>query len=443
MNTTNKEIIPKVRVHALDYEGRGVARIDGKAVFIEGALPGEEVSCRITRSKKHFDEAETVAVLQASDQREAPRCPHFSVCGGCVLQHARHEAQVAYKQRVLEEQLQRIGKVMPEQILPPIYGQPWGYRQRARLAVAEDSTGHLYAGFKARKSNRVVKIETCTILPPHISEILPELQQLLQGWRKEVAIRSIEISDSDGISVLTIVAKSKLDKAQLTALQLFSDRHLNQNHNKWQIWLQIGKQAAQAFYPPDTEQPYYRLPEFNLSIPYRPGDFTQVNHRVNALMVQRAVRLLDPQPGERIADLFCGLGNFTLAIARSGAEVVGIEGSAAQTEMAAANARLNGLDDNISFHTADLFQVHSTTVASWGNLDKILLDPPRSGALEFINALHTPYLPKKIVYVSCNPATLARDAAEIVKKGYKFKYVGVMNLFPQTAHIESVGCFER
>ena len=155
------------------------------------------------------------------------------------------------------------------------------------------------------------------------------------------------------------------------------------------------------------------------------------------------VRLLDPQPGERIADLFCGLGNFTLAIARSGAEVVGIEGSAAQTEMAAANARLNGLDDNISFHTADLFQVDSTTVASWGKLDKILLDPPRSGALEFINALHTPYLPKKIVYVSCNPATLARDAAEIVKKGYKFKYVGVMNLFPQTAHIESVGCFER
>ena len=443
MDIIDEKIIRNVHVHALDYEGRGVARIGGKAVFIEGALPGEEVSCRITRSKKYFDEAETVEVLRASEQRVEPLCPHFSICGGCVLQHARHEAQVAYKQQVLEEQLQRIGKVCADQILPPIYGSPWGYRQRARLAVAEDAKGRLYAGFKARKSNLVVKIETCAVLPPHISEMLPELQQLLQGWGKEAAVRYIEISDSDSISVLTIAVERGLDKQKLTKLQQFSDRHLNWKTAAWQIWLQTGRQAAQPFYPHCEVEPYYCLPEFNLNIPYRPGDFTQVNHQVNALMVQRAVRLLDPQPGERIADLFCGLGNFTLAIARSGAQVVGIEGLVEQTEMAAANADRNGLGSNVCFQTSNLFQADAAEIASWGVLDKMLLDPPRSGAQEVISALHYPYLPEKIVYVSCNPATLARDAAGLLKKGYKFKAVGVMNLFPQTAHIETIGYFER
>lgn len=443
MGIMDKEIIRNVHVHALDYEGRGVARIDGKAVFIEGALPGEEVNCRITKSKKHFDEAETVEVLLASEQRIEPRCPHFSDCGGCVLQHAQHEAQVAYKQRALEDQLQRIGKVSAEQVLPPIYGSPWGYRQRARLAVAEDEKGRLYAGFKANKSNRVVKIQTCAILPSHISEILPELQEMLQCWGEEAAVRHIEISDAEGISVLTVATETGLDKSKLALLRQFSDRHLDRSGNIWQIWLQTGTCAAQPFYPPRETELYYGLSEFNLRINYRPGDFTQVNHQVNALMVQRAIRLLEPQRGERIADLFCGLGNFTLAIARSGVLTIGIEGSEEQTKMAVLNAELNGLDGNTRFVASNLFRVDAAAIASWGRLDKILLDPPRGGAQEVIRALRPPYLPDKIVYVSCNPATLARDAAFLVEKGYKFKKVGVINLFPQTAHIESIGCFER
>ncbi|MBH5328862.1 23S rRNA (uracil(1939)-C(5))-methyltransferase RlmD [Eikenella sp. S3360] len=423
-------------IHSIDHEGRGVARIGGKTTFITGALPQETVAYRITRSKKHHDEAQATRILTPSPYRTAPACPHYSQCGGCTLQHAHSNAQVAYKQRILEEQLQRLGKVRPQYLLPPIYGQAWGYRHRARLSACH-SQGQTLLGFQGRNSHRIINIRSCPILTPQLAAQLDNIRTLLQQLnRLHAPIRSIELHHSPHANALTLLTERLPQAARAHLIQAAQSLPAN-----WHIWLQTPQQPTRPLLP-ESPQLSYSLPEYRLTLPYRPGDFTQVNPAANALLVSRAMQLLQPRPGERIADLFCGLGNFSLPIAAAGAHVTGIEGSPALTERAAQNARLNQLTERTRFHSADLFQTTEHTVAAWGRFNKILLDPPRSGAYALVQALHPPYLPRRIVYVSCNPATFARDAAVLVGKGYRFRSAGIVNMFPQTAHVETVGCFE-
>ncbi|KLT72922.1 23S rRNA methyltransferase [Neisseria arctica] len=429
-------------VHALDYEGRGVAKVGGKAVFIEGALPHEVVAFHVVRSKKQFDEARVVKVLKAAPARVVPQCRHFDTCGGCVLQHADFNAQVAYKQRLLEDQLWRLGKVRPKKLLPPIYGQSWHYRHRGRLSVGLDDEGKVILGFKARRSHQIVNIDGCLVLPKHISEALPVLQALLQNWMSYgVQTEGVGFSVGEGVNIFTIYSLREPIRALLENLEQWLNK-LPETGYPWQFRIRIKGREGEICYPENAPSLSYGLPDFGVVMPYDPENFTQVNPVMNALMVSRAITLLDPRPGERIADLFCGMGNFTLPIAASGVEVVGIEGLDCLVRQARYNAKINGFLSNIKFYTEDLFKTNAASLAGWGYFDKILLDPPRSGAQAVVSALCKPYLPRRIVYVSCNPSTLARDAGILVAKGYRFEAAGVMNMFSQTAHIEAVALFE-
>lgn len=427
-------------ISALDYEGRGVAKVGGKTVFIKGALPSERVGFRIVRQKKQFDEAEAVAIFKVSDERTVPQCRYFERCGGCSLQHISPAAQVAFKQRMMEEQLERIGKVRPQQILPPIYGHVWHYRDRARFSVSLDKLCRLKLGFQAKKTNDVVDISSCMLLPKPVSDKLPAIRGLLQDLAEEGSVaRFAEFYRGSEITVLNIAFKSKLRQNEENRIRQWFDSELSDG---WQVWLQIEGGVSQPFYPKTDKTLKYTLPEFGIEMPFRPGDFTQINTDTNRLMVSRAVKMLDIRRGERIADLFCGLGNFSLPIAKSGADVVGIEGAENLVRRAQQNARLNGCDRQTDFIAANLFDCTEKTVASWGRFDKMLIDPPRSGAYEVVKSLHTPYLPQKIVYVSCNPSTLARDAGVLVEKGYILSGAGIMNMFAQTSHTESVAVFD-
>ena len=427
-------------ISALDYEGRGVAKVGGKTVFIKGALPSERVGFRIVRQKKQFDEAEAVAIFKVSDERTVPQCRYFERCGGCSLQHISPAAQVAFKQRMMEEQLERIGKVRPQQILPPIYGHVWHYRDRARFSVSLDKLCRLKLGFQAKKTNDVVDISSCMLLPKPVSDKLPAIRGLLQDLAEEGSVaRFAEFYRGSEITVLNIAFKSKLRQNEENRIRQWFDSELSDN---WQVWLQIEGGVSQPFYPKTDKTLKYTLPEFGIEMPFRPGDFTQINTDTNRLMVSRAVKMLDIRRGERIADLFCGLGNFSLPMAKSGADVVGIEGAENLVRRARQNARLNGCDRQTDFIAANLFDCTEKTVASWGRFDKMLIDPPRSGAYEVVKSLHTPYLPQKIVYVSCNPSTLARDAGVLVEKGYILSQAGIMNMFAQTSHTESVAVFD-
>lgn len=427
-------------ISALDYEGRGVTKVGGKTVFIKGALPSERVGFRIVRQKKQFDEAEAVAIFKVSDERTVPQCRYFERCGGCSLQHISPAAQVAFKQRMMEEQLERIGKVKPKQILPPIYGHVWHYRDRARFSVSLDKLCRLKLGFQANKTNDVVDISSCMLIPKPVSDKLPAIRGLLQDLAEEGSVaRFAEFYRGSEITVLNIAFKSKLRQNEENRIRQWFDSELSDG---WQVWLQIGGKVSEPFYPQKDTTLKYTLPEFGIEMPFRPGDFTQINTDTNRLMVSRVVKMLDIRQGERIADLFCGLGNFSLPMAKSGADVVGIEGAENLVRRARQNARLNGCDRQTDFIAANLFDCTEKTVASWERFDKMLIDPPRSGAYEVVKSLHTPYLPQKIVYVSCNPSTLARDAGVLVEKGYMLSGAGIMNMFAQTSHTESVAVFD-
>ena len=428
---------------SLDYESRGVAKMDGKTIFVHNALPQEIAQIRITQHKAYFAEAQVEQIVQPSPYRRAPACPHYGDCGGCAMQHVEFTAQVAMKQRVFEEQLQRIGKVQPESLLPPVYGTPWHYRSRTRLAVHTSANGKVVLGYQAKRSHKIVGINQCLLLPEHVSGCLGIIHDALQDMvnvQPKVGIRSVEISVGEGVTAVNIVSQKRQPENVLCALSGCLNRGAG-GKPVWQVWQQIGNAKPQAVSPHDAPPLVFRLPEFGLTMPFQLGDFTQINLPLNEIMVARAVRYLDPQPHERIADLFCGLGNFTLPLAKRAAEVIGIEGSAALTQRAVANARANGLP-NAQFAIADLFAATPETLAALGRFDKMLLDPPRAGAFAVVQALHAPYLPQRIVYISCNPATLARDAAVLVGKGYRFTTAGMMNLFPQTSHVEAIAVFE-
>ena len=428
-----------VLIESLDHEGRGVAHDEGKAIFINGALPGERVEYTVFRNKPSFAFAHLSQLLRESSSRVTPRCPHFGVCGGCSLQHMDAAAQVAAKQRILEDNLRHIGGIRPEQIMSPIHGPSWGYRYRARMSVRlVVKKGGVLVGFHEKKSGFIADMHHCEVLPPHIARLIDPLRALIGGLSQPDRLPQIEFSLGEDVDVLVLRVLDRLTPADEDQLRRFADTYAIQ----W--WLQTkGPDTALPFYPLDSPALSYRLPEFDIEMPFKPTEFTQVNPYVNRILVRRAMALLDPQPGDRIADLFCGLGNFTLPMARRGAQVVGFEGSAALVARATANSAHNKLSDLTEFKALNLFEVTEQDVAAWGHFDKLLIDPPRDGAAELVKAL-SGELPMRIVYVSCNPATLARDAKELVtQKGYRMASVGIANMFPHTTHVESIALFER
>jgi len=427
-------------IESLDQEGRGIAHADGKVIFIEGALTGECVTYSSYRKKPSYEQAQVGQILKQSFMRVQPKCANFGVCGGCSMQHLEARAQVAVKQRVLEDNLERIGKVKAETLLPPIYGQAWGYRQRARLSVRHVlKKGKTLVGFREKNGKYVADMQHCEILPPKIAGMLPLLGELNESFIARDILPQIEVACGDNVDVLVLRILAALSPSDEAAIKQFADTH------KVQFWLQTkGPETVVPFYPPDAPPLSYSLPEFGIEMPFAPSEFTQVNSEMNRLMVSRAMRLLAPQPGERIADFFCGLGNFTLPIARSGARVLGIEGSAALVKRAAQNAAHNGLSGNTEFQAMNLFEMDETSLAKLGRFDKWLIDPPRDGAVELVKAITPETAPQRIVYVSCSPATLARDAQVLVQvHGYTLKAAGVMNMFPHTSHVESIAVFVK
>jgi 23S rRNA (uracil1939-C5)-methyltransferase len=401
--------------------------------FVEDALPGERVAAQGVAAKKRFDLMRAVRVVEASSARVAPACPHFGVCGGCASQHAEMRTQMAAKQRGLEENLARIGKVAPQTLLPIVYGPSWRYRRRARLSVRYVAgKGGALVGFRERRSTYIADMRECHVLPDSVADLLPHLRQLVGALSIKDRIPQIEVAAGDNATALVFRHLLPLNDHDLQLFKTFSEQR--QIH----VWLQPGgSDSARPFHPQQSEL-YYELPEFGVRVHFRPTEFTQVNFAVNRTLVSRAVRLLDPQPGERIADLFCGLGNFSLPLARRGAHVIGLEGSKELVDRARQNALANSVV--AQFQAVDLFK---NDIAPYGPFEKVLLDPPREGAVEIVKSLPDAW-PRRIVYVSCDPATLARDAGVLVHtRGFALAAAGVVNMFPHTAHVESIAVFER
>lgn len=426
-----------VFIESLDADGRGIARVAGKVLFVDGALPGERVMARRTQDHKTFERGEMLSVIKSSPLRVTPPCTHFGVCGGCSLQHLEPAAQVAIKQRQLEDNLWRIGKVRPQRILPPIFGPSLGYRSKARLSVRTPKTRGAMVGFRERNSNYVVDMTQCLTLDPRVGQRIQDLRALIGNMQSPQDFPQIEVAATPAAVALVFRHMRPLADSDLQLLRAFGKDHA------LQIWLQPrGPDTVHPLEPQQPEPLYYDLTEYQLRLRFDPLVFTQVNQTVNQVMVRRAMALLQPQPGEHILDLFCGLGNFTLPIARLGAQVLGIEGDARLVSLAEENAEANGLAGLAHYQVADLTQAQMTDFAMSGPIDKMLIDPPRSGALEVLRSL-TPGV-RRLVYVSCNPATLARDADYLVhERGYTLKAAGVVNMFPHTAHVESIALFEQ
>jgi 23S rRNA (uracil1939-C5)-methyltransferase len=440
---------PSVLIESVDHEGQGVGRLaDGRVVFIEGALTGEVVEYSGKRSKDRFEKGTVTRILKASPFRVTPECEWFGVCGGCSLQHLDEAAQVATKQRVLEDALRHLGNVTPDHWLAPLHGPTWGYRRRARLSVRfVPKKGGILVGFHERKSRYVAYMTSCKILPPPISDLLPALSELVLNLSLKEQLPQIEVAVSDAVSVLVLRIMQPLTAEDEDQIRAFVDRHTTARH-PLQIWLQPkGPDSAYPFHPLNAPKLTYRLDEFAVEMPFGPTEFTQVNFGINQSLMRRAMHMLDAQPGERIGDMFCGLGNFSLPIAHSGAQVFGVEGSAALVRRAEESAAHNNLSGNTQFRAADLFKITPEAFAALGSFDKLLIDPPRDGAIELVKALPDagePGRPERIVYISCKPATLARDASVLVHiKGYRLVTAGIANMFPHTAHVESIALFER
>ncbi len=427
----------------LGHDGRGVARINGKTVFISGALPGERVTARLRKRHRHFDEAEVVEVITASPHRVEPLCRHFAQCSGCSLQHLDAPAQIAAKQRVLAENFERIGKVTPRSWLPPLSAEPWAYRRKGRLSVRHVAKkGRVLVGFREKQNPRfVTEIQRCEVMHPSLGPKVGLLAELLGTMDAVDTIPQIEFAAGDDLMALVFRHMQPLSERDLAALTAFGRLH------GFAIYLQPGGTSSVHPLWPEHPRLAFRIASddtryADVELEFEPLDFVQVNAGMNQLMMARALELLDPQPTDQVLDLFCGLGNFTLPIARRVAEVVGVEGEHGLVERAAQNAARNGIG-NARFRVANLFEDQSH--AEWARQpwDKLLLDPPRAGADKLLE-----YLPHKqirrIVYVSCHPASLARDAGILVNRhGFTLGSAGVMDMFPHTAHVESIALFER
>lgn len=457
-------------VESLGLEAQGVAhKIDGKVVFIDGALPFEFVSANINRTKHNWEQGTLTAVHRESSQRVVPQCPHFGLhqgsCGGCKMQHLHVAAQVAVKQRVLEDTLWHLGKVKPESIFRPIEGPAWGYRYRARLSVRfVRKKGTVLVGFHERKSRYVADMQVCPVLPPNISALLMPLRGLIASLEAAETCPQIELACGDNVTALVLRHLAPLSVADLARLRLFARQHAGV-----QWWLQSKGPETVCLLDEGGDELSYALPEFGITMPFKPTDFTQVNPYINRVLVSRALRLLDARPDERVIDWFCGLGNFTLPLATQAHEVLGIEGSETLVARSRENYQKNKILADMSrplaateFVASNLFEITSDMLIQDGIADKWLVDPPREGAFALVRALaglHQQKLglseepatfgllswhpPKRIVYVSCNPSTLARDADLLVHQaGYRCSGAGVVNMFPHTAHVESMAVFD-
>lgn len=438
--------IAEAEIESINYDGLGVAHVNGKATFIEGALPGERVRFRVLNRGKSYDTGLTIEVLRASADRVTPRCAHFGVCGGCSLQHLRSEAQVLAKQQVLRETLERIGKTSPEYWLPPLTGPYWHYRRKARLGVrVVDKKGGAIIGFREKRRSYITLLDSCEVLHESVSRLIPAMRHLINSLSAPNRIPQIEVAVGDSptdeaVDTVTLVFRHLVPLTDADDARLADFARLHHV----QIYRQPGgPDELVPVWPKMPEPLCYRLPEFDVDLEFAPADFIQVNAGLNRKMIVQSLSLLEPQPGERILDLFCGLGNFTLPLARRAGSVVGIEADAALVEKGRLNAQRNMLA-NVEFHAADLYK--SGGPAPWGEavFDKWLLDPPRTGAIEILKRLPTEGGPGRILYVSCNPGTLARDTELLVHvKGYRLKAAGVLDMFPQTSHVEAMALFER
>lgn len=438
------DLLHKVIIESIDLEGKGVARLDGKTIFITGALPGEEVEIGIYRQKPTFALAKLLNVITPSKDRVTPKCPNFGICGGCSMQHLEFNAQVTSKQKVLIDNLKHIGKTESETILEPILGTPWGYRHRARMSARfvrkKDSA---LLGFREKASSYVTNMNECHVLPKHISDLIPPLRDLLFSLEIRESIPQIEVAIGDQLSVFVFRIMAELNDSDQLKIKNFVDLNTS-NSYPLQIWLQPkGVDSCYPFYPLEAPKLSYSLEHFAITMPYYPTEFTQVNPKINEQMVTHAIQLLDPKPDETIFDFFCGIGNFTLAIATLAHKVIGFEGSDGLIKRALENATHNKLSHKVDYHTTNLFTIDANWLKQHEKADKWLIDPPRDGAFELIKSITPETAPQKIVYVSCNPATLARDCDVLVNKlNYRLTNTGVINMFPHTSHIESIATFE-
>ena len=452
-----------LEVDSLDLEAQGVARRPpvegeegaGKVVFIDGALPGERVQVNVSRKKNNWEQGPMSALGRESAQRVRPGCPHFGLhagsCGGCKMQHLHPAAQVAVKQRVLEDNLWHLAKVKPERILRAIEGPAWGYRERARLSMRYViKKGQVLIGFHERKSRYVADMSVCPVLPAHVSAMLLPLRALIASMDQRDRLPQIELAVGDAVTALVLRHLEPVTAADAQRLRQFAQEH------RVQWWLQPKGPETVHLLDPGGPVLAYRLPEFGITMPFKPTDFTQVNSHINRVLVDRALKLLGCEPHESVVDWFCGLGNFTLPLATQAHAVLGIEGSATLVARARDNAAANGLAAKTRFEARNLFEITALDLAATGSAQRWLVDPPREGAFALVKALvdalgseAAPALaawrpPQRIVYVSCNPATLARDAGLLVHQaGYRCSLAGVVNMFPHTAHVESMAVFDK
>ncbi|WP_230979587.1 23S rRNA (uracil(1939)-C(5))-methyltransferase RlmD [Steroidobacter gossypii] len=428
------------KITDLSHEGRGVAHVDGKTVFIDDALPGELVEWRRIKRGRNFDEGQLLRVIEPSPDRVEPRCIHFGMCGGCVLQHLAVDQQLQFKQKQLMDSLTRIGKVTPRDILPPLQASTWNYRRRARLAARWVPKKHrTVVGFRERSTPYITDLRRCEVLQPPMDQLLVPLSELVTALSIRNRVPQIEVAVADNAVALVVRVLEPLTESDTELLRGFGREH------SVQMFLQPGGYETVA--PMDEAAPLeYRLPAFDLTLQFLPTDFVQVNGPLNLQMIDRAMTLLAPAANDRVLDLFCGLGNFSLPLARRAGQVIGVEGEAGLVERARANAARNGLT-NVQFHTANLADesiAMAQFTAPWaGRFDKVLLDPPRAGAKEVL-----PVVAKSgadtVLYISCHPGSLARDAGILVHEhGYKLQAAGVMDMFPHTAHVESAALFTK
>lgn len=425
-------------IEDLSHEGRGVAHHAGKAVFIDDALPGERVEWVRVKRGRNFDEGRLERVVQPSADRVTPRCAHFGICGGCALQHLSPDRQIEFKQRQLTEALARIGRVTLDDVLPPLQANVWSYRRRARLAARwVPKKDRVVVGFRERATPYIADLQRCEVLTAPVDAMLPALSTLLTSLSIRNRVPQIEVAVADNATALVIRVLEPLTATDLQSLEAFEDEH------RLQIYLQPGGYETVAPLRGDAVPLVYRLPQFDVELRFQPTDFVQVNGALNERMIARVSELLELSGADSVLDLFCGLGNFSLPLARQAKHVVGVEGEAGLVARARQNAERNGLQ-NTEFFTANLAAADLKD-AAWAkrHYDKVLLDPPRAGAQEVLSVVASSGA-SRIVYVSCHPGTLARDAGILVHEhGFKLRSAGVMDMFPHTAHVESVAVFDR
>ena len=426
-------------IHSLSHDGRGIATIESKATFIAGALPQESVTYRIHQKRTTYMEGEALEILTPSAERVTPPCQHFGLCGGCSLQHMSIAMQTSLKQQTLLEQLTHFGKVTPASVIPPLQSAGSGYRRKARLGVKfVIKKNKLLVGFREKSSRYLADLSRCIVLHPEVGDRLEILAELVRSLSCYQQIAQIEVAMGDTTVALVFRHMEPLTESDLDLLRTFGEQY------GFHIYLQPNKPLPLTkLYPNDgVERLTYTLPDQQLEFLFHPLDFTQINLEMNRLMVNQALDLLALTPDDSVLDLFCGIGNFTLPMAKHAKEVVGIEGAEEMTTRATANAAHNSIN-NTSFHVANLMEPQTSAPWIKRQYDKILLDPPRAGAKEILPAIAT-FNAKRIVYVSCNPATLARDAGELVHQyGYQLQKVGIMNMFPHTSHIEAMAVFDK